>query len=245
MRAYRGELRKLVSLPSVWAAVAVGVLVPATLTFLNAKSAVAAGRGGNADIGFQELAFGVVGAVILGVVAVSSEYTTEGESAGGGRQIITSLTAVPSRRRLLIAKLTAVITAIATLAAVSSAITLMTVEALLDEGAGVSGLGRLPGVVLYWVLTALLASGLTLLTRNGILPLTVLILNTSVVTVTYLLAKLTPLAVFFPDLAGIRMFVKRVDLPVQLAPVTGGLVMTAWVAALLAAGFLVFRGRDA
>ncbi|MEU9691935.1 ABC transporter permease [Amycolatopsis japonica] len=238
MRAYRGELRKLTSLPSVWAAVAIGVLLPAALTFLNARAA--ARRGGNVDLGFQELAFGVVGAIILGVVAVSSEYTTEGENAGGGRQITTSLTVVPSRRRLLITKLAAMITVVAALATVSSAITLTIVEAL-----GVSDFGRLPGVVLYWMLTALLASGLTLVTRNGILPLTVLILNTSVVTVTYLLTKLTPLAAFFPDLAGFRMFIERVELPVQLSPVTGGLVMTAWVAALLTAGFLVFRGRDA
>ncbi|OKK01506.1 ABC transporter permease [Amycolatopsis sp. CB00013] len=238
MRAYRGELRKLTSLPSVWAAVAIGVLLPAILTFLNARAA--ARRGGNVDLGFQELAFGVVGAIILGVVAVSSEYTTEGENAGGGRQITTSLTVVPSRRRLLITKLAAMVTVVAALATVSSAITLTIVEAL-----GVSDFGRLPGVVLYWVLTALLASGLTLVTRNGILPLTVLILNTSVVTVTYLLTKLTPLAAFFPDLAGFRMFIERVELPVRLSPVTGGLVMTAWVAALLAAGFLLFRGRDA
>ncbi|MFE5571568.1 ABC transporter permease [Amycolatopsis japonica] len=238
MRAYRGELRKLASLPSVWAAVAIGVLLPAVLTFLNARAA--ARRGGNVDLGFQELAFGVVGAIILGVVAVSSEYTTEGENAGGGRQITTSLTVVPSRWRLLITKLAAMITVVAALATVSSAVTLTIVEAL-----GVSDFGRLPGVVLYWVLTALLASGLTLLTRNGILPLTVLILNTSVVTVTYLLTKLTPLAAFFPDLAGFRMFIERVELPVRLSPVTGGLVMTAWVAALLAAGFLLFRGRDA
>ncbi|MFD5248304.1 ABC transporter permease [Amycolatopsis sp. NPDC058340] len=235
MRVYRAELRKLTSLPSVWAAAAVGLLLPAALTFLNVRAA-----GGNVDRGFQELAFGVVGAIILGVVAVSSEYTTEGENAGGGRQITTSLTVVPSRRRLLVTKLAAVITAVAALATVSSTITLTIVEAF-----GVSDFGRLPGVVLYWVLTALLASGLTLVTRNGILPLTVLILNTSVVTVTYLLAKLTPLAVFFPDLAGFRMFIERVDLPVRLSPVTGGLVMTAWVVALLAAGFLVFRGRDA
>lgn len=238
MRAYRGELRKLTSLPSVCAAVAIGVLLPAVLTFLNARAA--ARRGGNVDLGFQELAFGVVGAIILGVVAVSSEYTTEGENAGGGRQITTSLTVVPSRRRLLITKLAAMITVVAALATVSSAVTLTIVEAL-----GVSDFGRLPGVVLYWVLTALLASGLTLVTRNGILPLTVLILNTSVVTVTYLLTKLTPMAAFFPDLAGFRMFIERVELPVRLSPVTGGLVMTAWVAALLAAGFLVFRGRDA
>ncbi|MGW4133476.1 ABC transporter permease [Amycolatopsis japonica] len=238
MRAYRGELRKLASLPSVWAAVAIGILLPAVLTFLNARAA--ARRGGNVDLGFQELAFGVVGAIILGVVAVSSEYTTEGENAGGGRQITTSLTVVPSRWRLLITKLAAMITVVAALATVSSAVTLTIVEAL-----GVSDFGRLPGVVLYWVLTALLASGLTLLTRNGILPLTVLILNTSVVTVTYLLTKLTPLAAFFPDLAGFRMFIERVELPVRLSPVTGGLVMTAWVAALLAAGFLLFRGRDA
>ncbi|MFI7121261.1 ABC transporter permease [Amycolatopsis sp. NPDC049868] len=239
MRVYQGELRKLVSLPSAWAAIAVGVLLPAAFTFLNAKAA--AGRGGNVDIGFQELAFGVVAAIILGVVAVSSEYTTEGENAGGGRQITTSLTVVPSRQRLLSTKLAAMCTVVAVLAVGSSAVTLMTVEALL----GASDLARLPGVVLYWLLTALLASGLTLLTRNGILPLTVLILNTSVVTVTYLLTKLTPLAAFFPDLAGFRMFIRRVDLPVQLSPVAGGLVMTVWVAALLAVASLVFRGRDA
>src|SRR4051812_19332919 len=104
MRAFKGELSKLASLPSVWAAIVVGVAIPCVVAFITSTSvANAISRGtkasAGADIGFQELAFGVVGAIILGVVAASSEYFTEGEDSGGGRQITTSLTVVPSRWR--------------------------------------------------------------------------------------------------------------------------------------------------
>ncbi|WP_313888013.1 ABC transporter permease [Lentzea alba] len=229
LSAYRGELSKLASLPSVWAACLVGVVVPAGVAIINARST-------SVDAGFQELAFGVVGVIVLGVVAASSEYFVDGED--NGRQITTSLTVVPSRTRFLLAKIAAVTTVATALAVVAAVITLL----LIGQAAGLS---RMFGAVVYWVLTALLAFGMTLLTRNGIIPLALLILNTSVVTVTFLLAKITTLAVYFPDMAGIRMFITEVDLPVRLSPVAGGAVMAAWVVALLVAGFATFRRRDA
>jgi hypothetical protein len=95
------------------------------------------------------------------------------------------------------------------------------------------------------VLTALLAYGITLLTRSGVLPLSVLILNTSVVSVSFLLSRAVPAAGYLPDLAGAHMFVRRIDSPVDIAPATGGLVMAGWVLAVLSAAVFVFRRRDA
>lgn len=253
MSAYSGELRKLTSLPSVWAAFAVGIAVPAVVGVLSAVSTSAAIANGTKpeagpDLGYQELAFGVAGAIILGVVAASSEYFTEGESAGSGRQITTSLTAVPSRTRFLLAKVAALTTAVVLMSAIATGITLSCVQAVVgDHAHALDGAAatRVPGVVLYWVLTALLAFGITLLTRNGVVPLAVLVLNTSVVTVTFLLSKVTPLAVYFPDLAGMRMFLTEVRVPVELSPITGGVVMAVWVVLLLACGFTAFTRRDA
>jgi len=223
----RAELVKLAGLPSVWAAAVLGLVVPPLIAFLNSR-AVAAG----VDSGYQELVFGVIGVLVLGAVSVGSEYR--------GRQITTSLICVPSRGRFLAAKTGALVLAVAPLATVSAVLTLGVVGSLSAEAGP-----RIVGVVAYWVLTALLAYGITLLTRSGILPLTILILNTSVVSVTYLLTRVTPLAGYLPDLAGAQLFIRGLDSPVGLTPLTGGLVMAAWVLALLATAAAVFHRRDA
>jgi len=254
VNAIRSELHKLASLPSVWAAIAVGLLVAPVVAYLSSSTTLSAIQAGtdsgpaSIDSGFQELAFGVVGAIILGVVAVSSEYVAEGEEATGTRQIITSLTAAPSRARLLIAKAGAVALAVASLAMATSVITLTVTRGLLGEASvplTADTAGRVAGVVVYWVLTALLASGITLFTRSGIVPLAVLILNTSVITVTYLLTRVTALANYLPDMAGLRMFIRELDSPVKIAPLNGGAVMFAWILFVLVAGAIVFQRRDA
>ncbi len=223
----RTELLKLAGLPSVWAAAALGLLVPPLIAFLNTRTV-----GTGIDSGYVELGFGVVGALVLGVVAAGSEYR--------GRQITTSLICVPSRARFLLAKTGALALTVALLAAVTAVGTL-SITGSLSAGA----VPRIVGVVVYWVLTALLANGITLLTRSGVLPLTILILNTSVVSVSYLLTRVTPLAGYLPDLAGARMFIRDIRSPVDLAPLTGGLVMAAWVLAVLAVAAAVFHRRDA
>lgn len=254
MRVWRAELSKLVSLPSVWAALAAGLLIPsiiAGITASAARTAIARGREAAAgiDTGYQELAFGVIGVIILGVVAISSEYFTESEDSGGGRQITATLTAVPSRLRLLLAKASAVVAASAALSVGAAIVTMTVVQSVLGEYAPeLSGqdIPGLLGVVCYWALTALLSFGITVLVRHGVLPLAILIANTSVVSVTYLLTRLTPLANYLPDMAGIRMFIRDLqDSSADIAPLVGGLVMAAWTAALLAGAALVFCRRDA
>ncbi|WP_432932105.1 ABC transporter permease [Microbispora sp. CA-135349] len=254
MRALAAEVSKLASLPAVWIAAAAGVLVPGVIAAITASSALGAitrGAGTTAgiDTGYQELAFGVVGAIILGVVAMSSEYFTDSAESGGGRQITTSLTAVPSRLRLLLAKTAAVAIASALLAVAASAVTMSVIRVVLGEHAPALGTGdvpRLAGVVCYWVYTALLAFGVTVLTRHGIVPLAVFVVNTSVVTVTYLLTKITPLANYLPDMAGVRMFIRELDDGTAgIGPLAGCLVMTGWVAALLVIAVVAFTRRDA
>ncbi|WP_030455354.1 ABC transporter permease [Herbidospora cretacea] len=232
MRAVRAELAKLGTLPSVWLAGALALVVPTGIALLNS------GRPGP-DRGYQELAFGVMGVIVLGVVAVSSEYLTEGADAGGGRQLTTSLTAVPSRVRFLAAKAAAVALVAVALAVAATAATMGVVPTTLDAG-------RVAGVVCYWTYTALLAFAITVLLRHGIVPLTVLLVNTSLVSVTFLLTKVTPLANYFPDMAGVRMFVGKVaNDGVVITPLTGLLVMSAWVAGLLVLAGAVFVRRDA
>ncbi|MEU6409481.1 hypothetical protein [Microbispora sp. NPDC046933] len=254
MRALAAEASKLVSLPSVWIATAAGVLVPSVIAAIIASSALGAIDRGAAttagvDTGYQELAFGVVGAIILGVVGISSEYFTESAESGGGRQITTSLTVVPSRLRLLLAKMSAIAIAGALLAIIAAGTTLGVVRTVLGEHApalGADDLPRLAGVVCYWVYTALLAFGITVLTRHGIVPLAVLVANTSVVSVTYLLTKITPWANYLPDMAGVRMFIRKLaGDTAEISPLTGGLVMTAWVTVLLVIAAIAFTRRDA
>jgi ABC-2 type transport system permease protein len=74
--------------------------------------------------------------------------------------------------------------------------------------------------------------------------LTVLIVNSSVVSVSYLLTKVTPFAAYLPDIVGAHMFLNEVG-DTDIAPLTAGLVMTAWVAALLALGAWLFERREA
>jgi hypothetical protein len=221
------ELRKLAGLPSVWVAAALGLLMPPLLTVFAGTTVR-----GTSDSGFVELTVGVLGALVLGTVAAGSEYR--------GRQIRTSLLCVPSRLRLLAAKTGAVALTVGVTAAVSAVVTLA-LAGTLTGGAW----PRILGVVVYWVLDALLAYGITLLTRSGILPLTVMIVNTTAVSFTYLLTKVTPLAEYLPDMAGAHMFIHDMNTPNELAPLTAGLVMAAWAAGLLAVAGYVFHRRDA
>jgi len=254
MRALTAELSKLTSLLSFWVALATGLIVPTAIAALNSVSTrkeldLGSETAVGIDMGYQELAFGVIGAIIIGVIAVSNEYFIESAESGGGRQITTSLIAVPSRLRFLLAKATAVAVVSAVLASAAAVATMAAIRIVLGEHAtemGSEAIPRLAGIVCYWVLTALLAFGITVLTRHGVIPLAILIVNTSVVTVTYLLTRLTSLAYYLPDMAGIRMFIRNLeDSTVEIAPLVGGLVMTAWVAALLIIAAIVFCRRDA
>ncbi|SCF04848.1 ABC-2 family transporter protein [Micromonospora coriariae] len=249
VRMVRAELSKLLGLPTAWVGLVLGTLTAPVIVLLNApytRRAIAAGTlTDTADLGLRDLGIGLIGPMILGVIVVSSEYTSTGQQAPGARQLTTTLTAVPDRRRLLAAKTTALVLVVAAQAVVASAATLTLTQVLHGEHAPTPAPARVAAAILYWTLTALLAYAITLITRNGIVPLTLLIINSSVVSVSYLLTKVTDLAAYLPDIVGAQMFIRGADFPVEIAPLTAGLVMTAWVVALLAVGAVLFHRRDA
>lgn len=240
MNALRAELRKASTLPAVWAGLAVTLFGSLGITLLNAGRAT----GSAFETAYASMPLGTVGAVVIGVVAFSSEYTANNADAGGGRQIITTLTVTAGRVRVLVAKVITIILLVVASAAVTLPVTIAAARVV--AGAPIDfGLTRSLGGTLYWVLSGLLGFAVTVIIRNGVIPLIVLIANSSVVSVSLLLSKLTPLAHYLPDLAGRRLFggVRTVEGGLDAVP--GGLVMTGWaVLFCIAAGF-VFARRDA
>lgn len=248
MRAFNAELSKLLSLPAFWLAVLIGILAPAVITILDSmaeKGDIIAGVSTRlSEIGFIGLAIGLQGIIIIGVIAVSSEYLTESSESGGGQQISTSLTAVSSRLHFLLAK-ASVVTVISLLLSVIALITTIgATRLILGEYAPPLEASRLMGAVCYWTFTALLAFGITVLTKHGVIPLTILILNSSVVTISFLLTKVTKWALYLPDVAGSYMFINNDFSDSAHTPLTGGLIMFTWVVVLFIVAAIVFNRRD-
>ncbi|GAA0848691.1 hypothetical protein GCM10008915_58630 [Bifidobacterium pullorum subsp. gallinarum] len=246
MRAFNAELSKLFSLPGIWLAFLIGAFAPAIIAVLDStaqKEEIIAGVSTRlSEVGFIGLGLGVQGVIILGVLAVSSEYLTESGESGGGQQITTSLTVVSSRLHFLLAKAGAVTVTSILLSVVAMMTTLSATHLVLGEYTPAFEGSKLLGAICYWTFTALLAFGITVLTKNGTIPLAVLIINTSVVSFSFLLSKVTKLALYLPDRAGIDMFMLMSDS--FLTPFTGGLVMFAWVVVIFIAAAIVFHRRD-
>ncbi|MFF2620752.1 ABC transporter permease [Oerskovia jenensis] len=262
MRAWHvfaAELHKAVTLPAVWVGAAVAVLGTAALTLLNSvgvRDALVAGRpedagyGSAFDTAFASMPIGTVGAVVIGVVAMSSEFTANSPDAGGGRQIGTTLVAVPRRVGALLAKAAVVVLLVLVTSAVAIPASVALAETIVGEAASSTvvvdeAVGRVLGTALYWTLTALLALSVTVFTRSGVVPLLVLVVNSSLVSVSLLLTNLTPLAHWLPDMAGRRLFGDVDTVAGGLAAVPGALVMTGWAVALLVVATAVFSRRDA
>ncbi|MEV4764858.1 hypothetical protein AB0J89_19790 [Micromonospora chokoriensis] len=250
MNQVRAELCKLLSLPTTWAGLILGTLLAPIIVVINAPAIRRMIEGGTltsdvVDLGLRELGIGLIGPMILGVVVVSSEYTSTGDDAPRARQLTATLTAMPHRMGLLAVKGAALITVVTAQATTVTAATLGLTHALLGDHVPAWHSGRVAAAILYWVLIALLASAITLIARNGVVPLTLLILNSTIVSVSYLLTKLTYLANYLPDIVGAHMFMTGSHLEVHIHPVVAGLTMSAWIALLLAIGAYLFERRDA
>lgn len=234
--AVAAELRKALTLPAAIAGLAVAVAGPVALSALNASQ----GAGDSAaDAAMAAAPLLTLGAIVIGVVVVGSEYS-------GARPIATTFAAMPRRTTVLVAKAVTVVALVAAAAVVAMPAALLVARAVGDD-AGEVDPGRWLGAAAYATFTALIALAITALTRSGVVPLIVLVANGSVVSVSFLLSKVTPLARYLPDLAGMRMIAggDRLAIDDALAPLPGGLVMAAWTAALLAVAAVVLNRRDA
>lgn len=248
MSIVRAELRKLLTLPAAWAGLLLGLFAAPLLVPLNAgavRATLADGGSDPTDLLLQHLAIGLIGAMVLGVVVMSSEYTASGTDEPGARQLTATLTATPGRIRLLAGKAAALVLVVAVQGLFTTAATVLAARVVHGDTLPFPEPGRVAGAVLFWMLSALLAYALTIMTRRGIIPLVLLIVNSSVASVSYLLTKLTPAASYLPDIVGAHMFLRGIDAPVQIGPVTAGVVMTAWVTVLLTGAAVLFVRRDA
>lgn len=260
LRTLAAELRKTVTLPGAWAGIAVALLGSVGITVLNAvttRSAIAAGRAQELlvdtspfEAGFAAVPLGTVGAVVVGVIVIGSEYTANSADAGGGRQLTTTLTAMPQRLVLLAAKAATVVLLVAATALVTIPACVVIARVIISDGAPETvsmddAVLRSFGAALYWTLTGLIAFAVTVLTRNGIIPLVVFIMNSSLVSISLLLTNLTPLAYWLPDVAGLRLFGGTAIVEGGLDAIPGALVMGAWTLALLTVASVVFSRRDA
>ncbi|AIY00419.1 hypothetical protein ART_0820 [Arthrobacter sp. PAMC 25486] len=259
---FLAELRKTATLPAAWAGVAVALLGSVAITVLNAftvRGAVAAGTPEMvADTSAFEAGFtampivGVVGAVVIGVTAIGSEYTADRAESGGARQISTTLAVAPQRLMLFTAKAAVVLCFVVLAALVTIPGNIALAQAIIGDAGTetvttAEAVNRSLGTALYWALMGLLAFSITALARSGIIPLIVLIANGSVVSFSLLLTKVTPLAHWLPDMAGRNLFGFPSEFVVQggLDPVPGAIVMAGWTIALLVVSGIVFHRRDA
>ncbi|SDG65674.1 hypothetical protein SAMN05216553_11087 [Lentzea fradiae] len=260
MGLLNAELRKLLSLRASLVAAALCLVAAPAVAAVNGnalRSRVAEGGTGPegglsaAERGLEGVMFAVVAGIVLGVVVMSSEYTANDGDVGGGRQIVATLTGVPRRGALLLAKATVLTLVTAVLSSAAIATGIVAGQAVLGpfglapwQAAGELG-WRLPGAVFYCVCTALIALGVTTVTRNGLIPLVVLIVNSSAISVSLLLSKVTSWAKYLPDAAGIPLFAGETAYTEQLPPLAGATVLTAWTALGLAVGAVAFIRRDA
>ncbi len=257
-RALTAELRKAATLPATWAAFAVTLVGSVGVTALNALTTRAALASGESQewgffsafgTAYAAAPLGTVGAVVIGVVVFGSEYTSNRTDAGGGRQITATLATIPRRWTLLGAKALVVVLLVAASAAVTIPASVGLAHLLLgpmpESVALDAALGRSLGAALYWTLMGLIALAITVLARSGVIPLVVLIANSSVVSVPLLLTNLTPLAHWLPDMAGRRLFGGLSMVDGGLDAVPGALVMAGWALGLLLVAGAVLSRRDA
>lgn len=251
-RLVAAEARKLLGLPLTWAGVVIALVMPSAVLVLGRLlgafvGASAGDDGPNPDAGFAELTIGVVGVGLVAVQVIVPEYAIDRRAESPGRQITATLAAAPNRTAVLAAKVLVLAVACVALAALAVPAALVLSHAfhgapVWDGGAIV---GRAAAVALYWLLTALLVFAGSLLLRSGIVPVTLLILNNSLVSLTLLLHFVTPLADALPDLAGMRMYLDLDWVGLPYGPVGGGLIMAAWALGGLGAAAVVFERRDA
>lgn len=256
MSTLRAEAIKLATLPSVWLASALAVAFPVLFAAVNAQMlhrALVTGQTAGllststANEGWGQLTFGVIGIVVFGVVAISSEYTQNAQAVDGSRQISTTMAASPRRLPVLMAKLVLVILWVIALGTLTVPTTVATAQGLLGPYATPLGpdlMLRFAGVLTYWVVMALLSFMLATLTRNGLVPLVLLLTNASMVSFSLLLARVTDLARFLPDIAAYSLFLTETPVAQPLATGSAIIVLTIWGAASCGVALCAYVLRD-
>lgn len=241
-RAIRSELVKLRTLPQVWLTIG-GTWV---VTIVLATAFVVAGVRGNTgttsglDIGLAPIGYSQAGFVILGILAVTSEYI--------GGQIGTTLTVTPRRPVQRLAQTISVLCFALPIAVIIVGSSVLLAHLSLGDRAGAFDgartAGAIAGAASYLALTAVLAAGIAGLLRQT-LPAVAVLLGYYFIAGP-LARDQTPFAKYLPDTAGYTMW-----FPIgnagsgALSPAAGWALVCGWTIACTAVSILAFHKRDA
>lgn len=240
IRAIAVEWAKVRSLPLLWAVAIAAAFAPAVLAFLAASASTAAARDAIPleSRGFEVAGFGQPLVILFAALVVGSEYS--------GGQLRTTLLADPRRTRVFAAKLmltggcVAVIAAVAVLSSV--AVSRVVVAGGLSHAPFTAGTWlNVGGVVINYVMMAVLAFAVTFLARTPIVA--VIVLVPMVLGLTVSLVGAVPILRFLPDLAGMQLLLEYPGVGL-LDPLPGALVMLAWAGAATVVAGVVFHRRD-
>lgn len=200
---------------------------------LDAEGPVTAGTIAVLGLGFAQLAF-----LALAMLAMTSEFSTG--------TIRATLTWIPSRGRLLIAKC-AVVAAVTFVAGFVAGLTGTFVAAsLLDDPGAVGGmLAESAQIGLYLAVLGVLAVGLGAALRGPVLTLVVLLMLIVVVPPLLQLPEIAPLDAIADALPGVAgdHFLRGGGDP--YGPVVGLLIVVGWAVASVVAGRTILTRRDA
>lgn len=239
MRSLYAEASKLWSLPMLWGVALAGVVGPGVLASLSAMAAGDADRAAPIESrGFEVMGFGQPLVILLAALLVGSEYS--------GAQIRTTLLATPHRMQVFAAKLVVVALSAGVVAASSASLAVLLARVSIPHGLGeapftVSTWTNIGGVVVNYVLMAVLSAGITALARTPLVA--VIVLVPMVLGLTISLVSVVPALRFLPDLAGMQLLLGYPGVGL-LEPGQGVLVMLAWAALSALAAGVVFGRRD-
>lgn len=243
LNTLRSELTKALTLRSIQATLLAAVLVPPLLAFFSGlafdPTRTAAGGFPLESHGFETAGFGQPIIILFAALVVGTEYLDA--------QVRTTLTATPSRTRIIGAKIlvTALLSSLAAALSTTGAV-LLKHAALGDHGLNLdqfttSMAWNLLGVIINYTLLGLIAASATLIMRNYIA--TIVLLVPMVLGLTISLVGAIPVLKFLPDLAGIQLLTAYPGVGL-LEPIPGAFVMTAWALGLGTIGWRLFQSRD-
>ncbi|GAB2755788.1 ABC transporter permease [Amycolatopsis magusensis] len=188
------------------------------------------------------IAYGQIVLVAFGVLAVSSEY--------GSGTIRSSLAAVPRRGQFFAAKIAVGTAAALVVSMITVFVMFFAAQAFLGSLGGSLGdpgaLRAVFGTGLYLTLVAVFSMGAATILRSSGLSLGILIPFFFVVS--NLVSRIPGIEAaghYLPDQAGKQIMVVTGHTDSPLGPWQGLLVLAAWAAAAVLAGYVVLRHRDA
>ena len=243
-RLLLSEWTKLRSLRSTWVTLALAASLGVGLAAVIALSA-GAGDGPGNEFGADTVAFVLAGTGLAGLVlGVLGALQMSGEYATG--TISVSLTAVPRRWPVLVAKAVVLVALVAPLSVAMSGGAVLVADAVVDGGVAFSCEAVL-GNAAYLTAVALLGLGLATVVRGTAMSITVL------VSLVFVLPPLLPLlpwawvqtaADYFPAAAG-QSLVPTLPGVAAVGDVAALWTLAAWTLVPLTAGAILLTRRDA